>query len=94
MRQARNPVVRNTVFLKPEEVADSVFSEFGLQSPTQLFVKEQARKKERQLSALRERHQEMKTLQEVLAGRANAAARVVRSCLAASFDVSAGVRQL
>ena len=83
-------------------MADEVFSEFGLESPTQLFVAEQvgawwaavlvrvrrgispwlwsrvwqAKIKERQLTALRDRHAEMKMLQDVLAGRANSAARV------------------
>lgn len=33
--------IKETVFLKPEEVTDSVFAEFGLTSPTQLFVSEQ-----------------------------------------------------
>lgn len=51
--------VRNTIFLKPEEVTDGVFARFGLESPTMRFVQEQAARKRAELEALETVFKEM-----------------------------------
>jgi hypothetical protein len=79
-----NAEVRDTVFLKPEEVVDAVFNEYGLVSPTKALVQAEAATKRQQLEQAELQLSAMQTTKNVLDGRAEVSGQRVCDCLLCS----------